>query len=298
MDLYYKKEIGVGLLVLVALAVLGGGMLWFNGRDFGGGRRTVFQVQLNDASGLKEGDPVQISGVSVGRVRRVRLESPGRVLVRLEVVRGAEPHADATVRIAAIDFFGAQRVVYDPGTSASMLAPDEVLIAVREEAMMDNAAVLADQAAEVLSGLQRLLSEETTTTLIETMETVQLAMDVIARYDNSPLVREATETMTALQSIATSIDSTLGNPAIDRSVAQLDDITESLREMADGFSGAAQSLSVVMERIASSEGSVGRAINDTTLVTDVHDVMTSLRLLLDDIRERPQRYIHVRASIF
>ena len=43
----------------------------------------------------------------------------------------------------------------------------------------------------------------------------------------------------------------------------------------------------------SPDGSIGKALTDTTLHTDVHDLLVSMRLLLDDIRERPGRYVNV-----
>ena len=41
MDLYYKQEITVGLLVIAAIAVFFGGLMWLTGRSFTSGRIDV-----------------------------------------------------------------------------------------------------------------------------------------------------------------------------------------------------------------------------------------------------------------
>lgn len=44
--------------------------------------------------------------------------------------------------------------------------------------------------------------------------------------------------------------------------------------------------------------SIGQMINDSTVAADAHEVLNPLRLPLDDIRERPGRYVHIKASVF
>jgi phospholipid/cholesterol/gamma-HCH transport system substrate-binding protein len=51
-----------------------------------------------------------------------------------------------------------------------------------------------------------------------------------------------------------------------------------------------------MAKIESDSGTLGRMVNDTTMYAEVLRLTTSLRLLLDDMRERPQRYFNL--SVF
>jgi hypothetical protein len=73
----------------------------------------------------------------------------------------------------------------------------------------------------------------------------------------------------------------------------MDEIAESVQEMADGLAAVTQNLAMMLELMQSPDGSIGRALTDTTLHTDVHELLVSMRLLLDDIRERPGRYVNV-----
>lgn len=298
MDIYYKREVSVGFLVIIGIVVFFMSLAWLKGRDFGAGATSILLVQMEDVTGLKKGDPVMISGVSVGRVVGVSLEAPGRVMVELLVVQSAQPHADAAVRIAVLDLFGAQKIEYDPGTAAAMWPHGQVLIGTKEASAMSNVAPLMDRATEVLTALQRLLSEDMAGSMRVTLSAAQEALEMVATFDRTPLMRGATETMESLQSLAARLDSVAANPAIDRSIEKLDDIAESMHEMTEGLAGISVALSSIVMKIDSGQGSIGQMINDSTMAADAHQVLNSLRLLLDDIRERPGRYVHIKASVF
>ena len=114
MDLTYKQEVTVGALVLVGFLVFTAFMFWLTGRSIVS-KAVPVQVEFANVQGLKEGDPVRVSGVRKGRVGPVRLERVGRVSVTLQLDPGVQPHKDATATVAAADFLGAKYVDYNPG---------------------------------------------------------------------------------------------------------------------------------------------------------------------------------------
>ncbi len=293
MDLYYKQEVTVGVLVLAAAVAFFGGLSWLTGRSVGRGAVAVIPVRFADVSGLQVGDPVQISGVQVGRVGRVRLEGPENVLVDLEIRRSVMPHADAVVKLSSLDFFGAQRVDYDPGTSPEMLPEGQEIIGRRETQVTESAASLADQAAEIMTGFQDIASHSTAEELRQTLEAAQSALDALTRLGDEDIVSEAADAMRALRSVGERLDSTMANPAVERSMSRLDEITEGMSETTEALAGAMQAFESILAKIDRGEGGLGRLVNDTTLTHDMHEVMVSLKLLLDDVRERPGRYIHI-----
>lgn len=293
MDLYYKQELTVGALVLVALAIFIGGLMWLTGKSFTSRGRVVVPVQFGVVSGLTAGDPVQISGVSVGRVAAVDLVQVGDVIVRLEVDSRVRPRVDAQAQIRSLDFLGAKYVSYSPGLAEEFLPEDAVIVGIEEAELASSAAELAEEAGEMLRRSQGLLSDSMVTQVRQTLAAAERALDVVGRVGSGPLVDNATQTLVSLQSAARSVDSLLGNPALNESVSQLDEIAESVQEMTDGLAAVTQNLAMMLELMQSPDGSLGRALTDTTLHTDVHEVLVSLRLLLDDIRERPGRYVNV-----
>lgn len=296
MDLYFKQEITVGGLVIAAIAVLVGGLMWLTGQSFRTGGRVSVPVQFTSVQGLTQGDPVMISGVSVGRVSHVRLEQVGRVVVEIEVNRQLRPRVDATAAVRSLDFLGAKFVLYDPGESETFLEPDEVIVGSEERDIASGAAELADQASAVLEGSRELLSPETARQLRATLASAEQALNVVRDVGSGPMVDDLAEAIGTFTTAASRLDSILANPAIQRSVDEMDDIAIGVREMTEGFSAVAANLAMLLEQMRSPEGTVGRFLTDSTLYVDMHETMVSLRMLLDDVRERPGRYVQV--SVF
>src|SRR6266436_6622459 len=114
MDLTYKQEVGVGAIVLVGVAVFLVGMFYLTGRSFRAAGISV-DVMFESVAGLKQGDPVLVSGVKKGRVARVALERVKSVRVTLELSKDVVPHIDASAAVAAMDLFGAKFIDYNPG---------------------------------------------------------------------------------------------------------------------------------------------------------------------------------------
>jgi phospholipid/cholesterol/gamma-HCH transport system substrate-binding protein len=243
-----------------------------------------------------EGDPVHISGVRVGRVAEIDFRGVGDVVAWLEVSRGVRPRADARAEARPLDMFGAMYVNYVPGRGEAELAEGQILQGRREMPITETATILAERAGGVLEGTGSLLSTRTADDVHETLVAAQQAMNVVAQLGSGPLVTSATRALARLASAAERLDSTLASEDLTRSVRQLDEITESLNEMVVGLSGATQALARIMEKIDSDSGTFGRLVNDTSMYNEVVRLTTSMRLLLDDMRERPHRYF--KLSVF
>src|SRR2546422_2247219 len=89
-------------------------MFWLTGRSLVS-KAIPVDVVFKNVSGLKEGDPVRVSGVKKGRVGNVRLERVGHVTVTFNLDPEVRPHKDARAIVASADFLGAQDVDYEIG---------------------------------------------------------------------------------------------------------------------------------------------------------------------------------------
>jgi phospholipid/cholesterol/gamma-HCH transport system substrate-binding protein len=287
MDLHYRQELQVGFLVLAALAVVIGGLLWLSGRSLAG---SEFDVRFSSIQGVTVGDPVQISGVRVGRVSDLQLRGVGEVILTLEVHPSVEPRADASAGVRSLDFLGAKYIEYDPGTVDDPL-PSGTMVTGRGESDIAATAVdLADDASALLKASRGFFSEDMADQLRRTMVAAERGLDVMGQLGEGPMISDATTAITTLQSAVSRLDSLLANPAIGESVSQLDEITEGMREMTQGLGLVATSLASMLDKIDTSEGTVGLLLNDRTLHDDLSDVLQSMRALMDDIRENPGRY--------
>src|SRR3989442_7561221 len=100
MELSYKEEVGVGALVVAGLVAFTFFMFWLTGRSITS-KGVPVQVEFKNVSGLKEGDPVRVSGVKKGRVAHVRLDPGGRGTPTPQLDPERRPHQDATAAVAS-----------------------------------------------------------------------------------------------------------------------------------------------------------------------------------------------------
>jgi phospholipid/cholesterol/gamma-HCH transport system substrate-binding protein len=294
MDLAYKQELRVGLLVMVAVLIFTVGLLWLSGRTIGPSSNVIVPVRLTNVSGLRPGDPVQTSGVRVGRVANVVLQGVGDVMVYLEVNRAQRPHVDAQALVASADFFGAKFVDYVPGSSPELLRAGQVITGTRQVEVTEAAANLTTRASDALAGVQTMLSQRTAEDIHRTLVAVERTLNVISRIGEGPTVNQTQQTLESVQRLAVRLDSTFAKPDLGKSLDQMDETVQSLKEMTDGLSSATNALGSILAKIDKGEGMVGKAVNDSTLHGDLHEVLVSLRKLLDDVRERPGRYVNVK----
>src|SRR2546422_3448424 len=99
MELSYKEEVSVGVMVIAGLVVFTIGMFWLTGRSFTSSGVTV-QAEFANVKGLKEGDPVRVSGVKKGRVQQVQLRRVGGGKAVLQASPPPPPHPGAAATLA------------------------------------------------------------------------------------------------------------------------------------------------------------------------------------------------------
>lgn len=295
MDLYYKQEVSVGLLVIVAAVIFVVGLMWLSGTPLGSGGRTELQVQFEDVSGLASGDPVLVSGFNVGRVADVDFRGVGQILVTLELREDIPPHADASASVAALDFLGSMKIDYTPGTSPNMLEEGTVLIGTRQTALTDGIPELKDQASAVMMGLQEVMTPEMAENLNATLVSLQVALSRVTRLvDGQGGGPSLTTTLGTMERVAARLDTVLANPSLTESMDQFGVVMDSLQELIDGLSGTTDRLASITARIDSGNGTIAMALNDSTLHHDTHELLTAITELVDDMRERPGRYFHLK----
>lgn len=118
-------EARVGLLVLVAMVLLGGFVFLLGGVDLSAG--TTVYVDFDNPGAVQVGAPVRVAGVRVGRVEEVRYmggrldPQTGRrplVRVRLSIQDDVREtiHEDALFYVTSQGVLGEQFVAVDPGT--------------------------------------------------------------------------------------------------------------------------------------------------------------------------------------
>jgi len=290
-----KNAVQVGMMGLIALVLLLAGVVWVKEYRLGE-RKTTYTARFQEVGSLAEGDPVNVRGVRKGAVTDVKLEDQG-VRVEFELDRDVILHPDATLRIANIGFLGEKFLALEPGTAAGRFdhrrpLPGRFQSGVPE--VISGAGDLLIEATELSSRLNVMLDAIDPSTVERTSKNMERASSSLNRAlgDNREDLRTAILDFKAaahdLRVIATTNKDQVGT-----SLKNFDEASRKLSTLADQLSVTAASMQRVVARVEAREGTLGRAIADTTLYTEMRETIRNTNDLVKDIRKNPKRYIKI-----
>lgn len=296
MDLTYKQEVGVGALVLVGVAVFLVAMFWLTGQSLRTSGVSV-DIMFESVAGLKQGDPVLVSGVKKGRVARVALERVKSVRVTIEISKEIRPHIDASAAVAAMDLFGAKFIDYNPGARDELLPAGRAISGSNQPDITDVAQGVATRANELLANASNLVSERLGEDIHNTLVVTQRAMQTLAGAPDGPFIKQTTRTLQATERVMARVDSMLGSGT----GRNIDSISTNLAKLTNTLSRTTMSLDTLLSRMNRGEGTLGRIAADTMMYHNLQALSVALTALLTDLKEHPDKYMKpglVRVKLF
>jgi len=292
------REARVGLFVLLGLVSFVIVLFWMTDPATLRGRYMLV-TSVDNAGGVRAGDPVQMQGVNLGRVNDFRMIGPGRVDITLEIEGEWRIPVGSRVTFGAAGLFGGRTIEIIRGESSEFYAEGDTLPGegAAGGGLLGSVDELSEQALAVLESIRELLSPETVDALRGT------AVDARAMVGEfSTLAADLRGPLTNLtESLARTADglseaASVG-PDVARAAARADTTMAVLMETSTSIDAAMTSLSAVLARIEAGEGSLGRlTADDAELYENLNAVSESLNSLLLDLQENPNRYINI--SIF
>jgi len=101
---YKSLEIRVGLTIFIASLILIVGLMWFQGFKVGHGNYQIHAV-FPMVGGISPGDKVNLNGVEMGSVKRVRLRE-NDVLLTMDISRQAKIPDDSRIVLQTVGIMG------------------------------------------------------------------------------------------------------------------------------------------------------------------------------------------------
>ncbi|HET6228522.1 MAG TPA: MlaD family protein [Longimicrobiaceae bacterium] len=273
-------------------------------------------TRVSTAGGIRKGDPVQLRGVNIGRIRGFTISNNG-VVVKLELEKEYGVPRDSKVTLESSGLLGGMTANILPGRSADYLGEGDSIPSVEGAAGaggLGDIASLTTKADTVLGRTEALLSHQnidaisgTATQLQSSAVQLQASM-VQLRGLATEQRRQLADLTSSLTRSAKGIESAATRPELARAIARTDSITlrvdraatsleqttASLRAMSTSLQTTSTSLNTVVGRIDRGEGTLGKLTQDDALYNNLNAAAVSARALTEDIRANPKRYINVR----
>ena len=119
----YSKETVVGIFVVIGLLCIGYMTVKLGNVGFFGDNTYSLYAKFNTVTGLREGNPVNMLGLEIGRVEKFTMDQENQqVMVEFKINKGIEIYDDAIASIKTEGLIGDKYVSIDPGGGGDLLA--------------------------------------------------------------------------------------------------------------------------------------------------------------------------------
>ncbi|MEK6613227.1 MAG: MlaD family protein [Gemmatimonadota bacterium] len=290
-----RNEVLVGIVTTIAVVAGIVGTLWLAR----GGLQPGYPLYVKFAwgAGLKQGQPVLLTGVNVGYVDDVSMQPDGWLVVRMRIRNNYRVPHGTTAAIEPNGFFGDMLIALKPSKpSLTTFAAHDTIPAGKQATQLADVLAHVDTVTANLSRLTTALNREFVdqsgirdlhTTLRETQALIA-KLGRLADQQNADLTR----TQQSLRRVADAVDSAKVNAALKG----LTNAGNSTAELATELKATSQRLDAVLAKVESGNGSAARLLNDDGLYRDTRALLQRLDSLTADFKRNPKKY--VKLSIF
>jgi phospholipid/cholesterol/gamma-HCH transport system substrate-binding protein len=290
-----KKQFLLGMFFLAALSILAYYTLFM--ADFTlFGEKSIMQVDFPEAHDLREGDPVKVLGLTVGRVRTLewRLDAPPerRVRATLSLEHPVKMLKGGTIWIRESTLLGGRQINIEPGPSGAEpmeLPPDQMYLGAVLKNPIDQLAALGELIESNKDSVGNILSNVDAITR-DAREIVERA-----KRGEGGIVGRAIGDEVLAQNIADGI-------ADLRSAAK--DLSEAMAQMEQGrgllgklvydeawsdalvarFDAAATGLQRFADNLETGKGLLAKLVGDETVVHDFDRVVSDVKSTAENLR--------------
>lgn len=292
-----SKEAQVGLFVLLGLISFVIVLFWMTDPATLRGRYMLI-TEVNNAGGVRGGDPVQMQGVNIGRVHGFEMLDDNRVVITMEIDgKWGIPIGSNTI-MGEAGLFGGRTLEIVRGPGPGVYAEGDTLAGegASGSGLLSSVDALSAQAEAVLGSMNAMLNDTTIGAVQGSAQQLEVLLTQLSAVTNEQ--RGALRELTArLNSAAEGMEAASeAGPDIARAVARADSAMATLQTTSVSLDEATQSLRTILDRMEAGEGTLGRLSVDESLYVNMNTAAQTLSALLADLQANPNKYINI--SIF
>ena len=289
------RELWVGVFVLVGITAILTALFTLTDAALFRGRYIV-QTQVQDAGGIRQGDPVQMRGVNIGRISSFEIGSAG-VTVDLEINGQYSIPTDSKVELRSTGLLGGMVANVVPGAAAEVLGRGDTLPGSTGEGLFDQIDAMQGQTAKALNRIQRLLDEKTIDNVHESGDQFRQLLLQLNKV-TAEQRREVGALTKSLRRSAEGLERTAAGPTLERAVQRIDTLLVQLETTISTLDRSMLATERILTGIDQGQGTLGKLATDDSLYHKVSAAAASIKVAADemarlsaDIRQQPKKYL-------
>ena len=328
-----RNEVVVGSVVILSIVLIVVGTIWLQGRGLGREEIEV-RARFHEVGQLLNGNAVKVSGVPIGRVTAIDLDTEAAgVIVTMRVKADVRMPEDPVTLLSPESMFGDWQAEIVSRTDAERLFPGYDFAESPDPAVLPGATLpdisrLTAVAAQIAENMATLSDRFEVAFTDETATNVRRAIENIQRVSQQ-LTEMVSNQQQAVEGVANDLRSTaqsLGDAVetinrtfeqVDRAISgdklvhimasaeraseQIDSLSLQLLQTSRELGAAAvaadttlASVGAVADAMLRGQGSLGLMLRDSSLYWRLVESNAEIQSLLKDLRANPKKYINVR----
>jgi phospholipid/cholesterol/gamma-HCH transport system substrate-binding protein len=288
-----RDAVLVGLVTALAIIIVVVGTIYL----IRGGLSSGYPLyaRFRWGSGVKQGQPVLLSGVNVGYVDDVQLIPDGTVTIKLSVEKKYKVPAQTVAAIEPNGIFGDQQVALRPkGPTTQYVPSGDTLPSAPPQPGIGDLVAKADSITGSLSDVAKSVQVELVqggaiTDLRRTLYNTNKLVETLSQVASAQS-KQLSRTMASLNRAVSALDSA----TIDSTVRNLRLTSENVASLTNNLANTTSHLDAVVAKIDSGGGSAGKLINDPALYNDLHSLLGRVDSLTADFKQHPRKYVNLR----
>jgi len=286
-----RLEFRVGIFVLLGLVSALFALFLLTDPSTFRGRYRISTV-VEEAGGIRRGDPVQMRGVNIGRVMSFSM-APQGVQITLEIEGEWDIPADSRSRLVSGGILGGRTVEIVEGKSPEPIPGGGQIPGENVQGLLDFPPELGQDAQAVLGQIKTLLAEPTLDAIQGSARELQALLAQLSQLTQDQGAEIAQLTASLNRSALGLEDAAGSGKDLARAVARADSVLLTVNRTSEVVLQASEALQTILQRMEAGEGTLGQLSTNPALYETLTETLESIRLLTEDIRENPKRYVRI-----
>jgi len=276
---------------------------------FNNGRQIV--STFNKVDGISIGKKIYFNGVDIGSISFLQLLQNDSVRITMTIDADIVIPNDSKAFIKSTDFLGSKAIIIEKGISETQVVDGGILKGVFDEGTLNElqakGLTLSDKVTEVGDNLNFALKRVNTTLNDDVQKNVEKSLrelELLTR-ESRKMVQEnkksISNSLSTLNQVLLQADSLTveTRPQLKELVTNLNKQLKGLEEATSSLDETSKELTVLLKKINSGEGTLGKLANDPSLYTNLDSLTVGLNTLIRNLDKDPKRFLkHIGFSLF